>query len=245
MDWKAYFSFATTDSTSTPSAPAPGTGAARAVTTRGSRTRERLLDAAERLWGEHGVESVSLGQIREAAGQRNRSALQFHFGDRDGLRMALAQRHLPRVAALQETIYTRLITDGRQEDIGGLVEAMVRPSAEYVGHGPSARAWIKISADEMRRPEILLSAMAANVPGITRVVGTALHTRLTRTMHPDLATERLLSVAMACYHLCADRARLEDVPPGTPARTGLPFDRWLDNLLDMAVAAMTAPPRDR
>ena len=186
---------------------------------------------------------MSLGQIREAAAQRNRSALQFHFGDRDGLRLALTQRHMPRVAQLQEGIYTALIAEGRQDDLAALVEAMVRPIAEYIRHGPSARAWVRVSADEMRRPEILLSAMADHAPGVSRVIGTALLAQLSQTMEPELATERLLAVIMACQHLSADRARLEDAPPGTPVRAALPFDRWLDNLLDMATAAMTAPAR--
>jgi len=186
---------------------------------------------------------VSLGQIRTAAGQRNRSALQFHFGDRDGLRLALARRHMPRVAKLQEDLYTAMIAEGRRDDVDALVEALVRPTAEYIRHGPSARAWVKVSAEEIRRPEILLSAMATHAPDIARTIGTALHTQLTRTLSTDLATERLLSLVMASLQLCADRARREDAPAGTPVRTALPFDRWLDNLLDMAVAAATAPPR--
>src|SRR5690348_10081248 len=55
------------------------------MTERGDRTREHLLDVAERLYGERGVASVSMREIRVASGARNTAALQFHFGDRDGL----------------------------------------------------------------------------------------------------------------------------------------------------------------
>jgi hypothetical protein len=150
---------------------------------------------------------------------------------------------MPRVAAIQDGVYATVVAEGRQDAVEAQVETLVRPSAEYIRHGPSARAWVKISAEEIRRPEILTSSMAEHAPEVARIVGAALHAQLCRTMEPDLATDRLLSVLVASYHLCADRARLEDTPPDTPVRRGLPFDRWLENLLDMAVAAVTAPPR--
>lgn len=215
----------------------------RATTARGQRTRERLLDAAERLWGERGVEAVSLREIRLEAGQRNSSALQFHFGDRDGLQLALAQRHLPRIAAGQERLWWALVDAGRQDELAGLVEVMVRPGAEYLGRGPSERAWTKIVAEQISRPELQLDVVAEHVPELTYRVGARLHERLTEVIAPELAVERMMSVFIACHHLSANRARQEDLAPGAAGRAMLPFDRWLANLLDMAVAAMTAPPR--
>ena len=215
----------------------------RATTARGLRTRERLLDAAERLWGERGVEAVSLREIRLEAGQRNSSALQFHFGDRDGLGLALAQRHMPRIAAEQERLYWDLVAAGRQDEVAGLVEVMVRPGAEYLTRGPSERAWTKIVAERMSRPELELNVVAEHVPDLTYRIGALLHQRLVEVIEPDLAVERMLAVFHSCAHLSADRARMEDLPAGAAGRVTLPFDRWIANLLDMAVAAMTAPPR--
>ena len=47
-------------------------------------TRERLLLTAEKLLGERGINGVSLREITREAGQRNASALHYHFGSRDG-----------------------------------------------------------------------------------------------------------------------------------------------------------------
>jgi AcrR family transcriptional regulator len=215
----------------------------RARTARGARTREALLDAAERLWGARGIDGVSLREIRIAAGQRNSSALQVHFGDRTGLRRALAQRHVPRIAAIQENLYEVVLAAGREHDLAALIETMVRPPAEYLRRGPSERAWTMVAAEELSRPELLHSDLAAGAPPVARHVGTAVHARLAQTMPPDLAAERLLAVIVAVHHLCADRARYEETRHATVVRAALPFDRWLDNLLDMAVAAMTAPSR--
>jgi len=48
-------------------------------------TRVKLILAAERLCGAHGIHAVPLRDIVEAAGQRNASALNYHFGTREGL----------------------------------------------------------------------------------------------------------------------------------------------------------------
>ena len=53
------------------------------TSTRDGRTR--LLDSAERLFAERGVDGPSLRDINTAAGQRNASGVQYHFGGRAGL----------------------------------------------------------------------------------------------------------------------------------------------------------------
>src|ERR1700760_345818 len=48
-------------------------------------TRSRLLLTAERLMAEQGLRAVGMKEISVAAGQRNNSAAQYHFGSRAGL----------------------------------------------------------------------------------------------------------------------------------------------------------------
>jgi AcrR family transcriptional regulator len=219
----------------------------RAPGARGAQTRERILDTAERLWGERGLNAVSLREIRIAAGQRNSSALQFHFGDRPGLMQAVAERHLPRVAALQEQLYTDAVAEGRRDDPAALVEVLVRPWADYLRLGSSPRAWVKISAELAARPGVTLAAAIGHVPAIAVHAGATLHEHLAASMGSTLATERILAVTTASHHLCADRARDEDAGRPAPGvvRPRLPFEAWRANLLDMAVAAVLAPVRAR
>lgn len=189
---------------------------------------------------------MSLREIRLAAGQRNNSALQFHFGDRDGLVLALAQRHLPRIDTARGQMYAELVAEGRDTDIAALVEVMVRPDAEYLRRGPSERAWTKIYAELGTRPDVTLQDVLEHTPAVLLQAGVSLHDQLARRIGGDLAVERLTSVLTACSHLCADRARFEDAPPGPEprlARPVLPFEAWLANLLDMAVGALLAPAR--
>jgi AcrR family transcriptional regulator len=230
----------------TPFAPSgAGHPPAGRASTRGARTRERILDAAERLWGERGVDGVSLREIRLAAEQRNSSALQFHFGGRDGLLAALTDRHLPRVSALQERLSADVVAAGRRDDTAALIEVLVRPNADYLVQGPSERAWVKVCATLAGRPDVALADVLHNAPAVALHVGATVHEHLATTLGPALAIERLMAVSTATLHLCADRARAEDAPAAAeaPARPLLPFEAWRDNLLDMAVAAMTAPAR--
>jgi 1-hydroxy-2-naphthoate dioxygenase len=56
-------------------------------------TRARLLRAGERLFAELGIHQVRLREINALAGQRNSSALHYHFGSREGLVEAILSEH--------------------------------------------------------------------------------------------------------------------------------------------------------
>ena len=56
-------------------------------------TADKILDAAAKLFAERGIENVSVAEIVRAAGQRNASAVNYHFGNRnDLLHAVLASR---------------------------------------------------------------------------------------------------------------------------------------------------------
>jgi AcrR family transcriptional regulator len=57
--------------------------------------RQKMLDAALRLWAVNGITGTSLREIRLEAGQKNVAALQYHFGDKEGVLRALLEREIP------------------------------------------------------------------------------------------------------------------------------------------------------
>lgn len=55
------------------------------------RAKQRLILSAIKLFAEQGVDSVSLRMINREAGQKNNSALHYHFGSKMGLVSAVDQ----------------------------------------------------------------------------------------------------------------------------------------------------------
>lgn len=212
-------------------------------TARGERTREHLLDVAEQLLSTRGIEGVSLREIRLAAGQRNTSALQFHFGDREGLLRAIAARHRPRVQAKLQSCYERMVAEGRQDDRRALVEVFVRPVAEYTFEGPSARAWVRILADLAARPEMGVHDFLANSSTQSLEVGTSLLDQLEPIVPRRIGLERILMMSLATLHLCADRARIESAQ--SHGRRHMSPDDFVENVIDMALGALFAPSSTR
>lgn len=89
----------------------------------GGSTRERLIRAAERLFAVHGVHGAQLREVVRDAGQANPSAVQYHFGSREGLLEAvMAERQRRTERALAERLPEPA---GRplEELLGALVDA--------------------------------------------------------------------------------------------------------------------------
>ena len=193
---------------------------------------------AEHLFGEHGVENVSLRQIRLAAGQRNAAAVQYHFGDRDGVLRALAERHTARIAELTPARPTDgAVLDGL--DDRALVELLLRPIPDYVAQGPSARSWTKVLADRVAHPQLGYETMREGTPEETMALAMALYRRLAARMPPAVAGSRLLAVSQFSIQQSAARASLLDSP--SPARVIVEHEAFVQDLVDLCTGALFAP----
>ena len=86
---------------------------------------------------------MSLNEITVAAGQKNRNALQYHFGNRDGLLQAIIDKHADRVYVLRRQCLSALADAGH----GGAetaARALVMPLVEYIEENPEGIHYIKI-----------------------------------------------------------------------------------------------------
>src|SRR5436189_1754138 len=70
-------------------------------------TKERILDAAESLFMEHGFEATSLRSITAAAGV-NLAAVNYHFGSKEELFQAVLTRRLDPMNHARLSLLTRL-----------------------------------------------------------------------------------------------------------------------------------------
>jgi AcrR family transcriptional regulator len=90
---------------------------------------DRLIEAGERLVAEHGLAGFSLRQVNLAAGSKNSSAVQYHFGDSAGLIRAIVAKRVPEFELRRARLLAGL-DDVKNADTRSLVEVIYRPFFE-------------------------------------------------------------------------------------------------------------------
>lgn len=97
---------------------------------------EALLDAAERLFAENGLATVSDRKVAEAAGNSNHSAVRYYFGGRQGLVETLVRRYEEIVAPRRRQLQAEATT------LLDELRAVVAPQMEMLAEvgAPSWRA---------------------------------------------------------------------------------------------------------
>jgi len=95
-------------------------------------TAHKLLLTAERLFAEEGLDALSTRRISSEAGQRNNSALQYHFGSKDALLEALLEYRQGPINRRRVVLLEALRAQGRTTEVPALIEAMVLPYLELL-----------------------------------------------------------------------------------------------------------------
>ena len=103
---------------------------AASPTPRAQLAMDKLMDAAERLYAEHGFAGVSIRQISDAAGQRNKSVVQYHFSNRDELIKAIIARHVEPVDRLRMAMVAELV-NRPEVSLRDRVSCFVLPSIQH------------------------------------------------------------------------------------------------------------------
>jgi AcrR family transcriptional regulator len=195
----------------------------------GTEARERLLDAAEHLFARRGVRDVPIREINELAGQRNASALHYHFGSREGLLLAVFERQQAAIDADRLPLLLRAEDDG--DRTGALVGAILEPLAERL-RTTSGRNYLRIIPDVLR---LRLDGQLPLPPGLAD--GFHRLEPALADLGPARRRERLRAMVLAATTLLADRAAgIEDGEPTT-----LDQQAFVDDLVAMASALLGAP----
>ncbi len=205
-----------------------------------SATRDKLLDAATRAFAEHGVRNASLIEITRQAGQRNRSALNYHFGSRDGVLCAVLDRHVPFLAQREGELLA-IAAKAPADDVASVVEAIVRPATELADGDWRGRCCLLIVAELADEDPATFSPELASV--LDRTGGNAVYAVLATRMadvSPEVRVERFALITTFVLRAVANRARALGTR-GHSGRPQLESERFVQNLVAMAAAAMSAP----
>jgi len=106
--------------------------------TRSAKTRERFILAAQELYAARSIDSVSLNEITIAAGQKNRHALQYHLGSREGLLQAIIDRHAQPVYELRKA-YIEQAEHAQWPAAEAAARVLVMALADYIADNPEGR----------------------------------------------------------------------------------------------------------
>jgi AcrR family transcriptional regulator len=200
-------------------------------------TRDKLLDAAAHLFAERGIDNVSIAEIVRRAGQRNSSALHYHFGSRDAVLVALLERHIPDIRSRRLALLAAAVAQPG-DDPRAAAEAIVRPITEFAQRGWRERAYLQYGSELAHQ----LDRLAPEVQALLRETSGYEAWDLLRARCPRLAKKIWLERMAICTafigRAAADRAALLDRGGEHPV---LSDDVFVDNLIDMVVGAMTAP----
>ena len=113
---------------------------------RGEATRQSLMRAAERLFAEKGANNVTIREIVETAGQKNESALQYHFKNLEGLIAATHRYRDAQIVAVRSRCLDELADQSDQSDqpqLRDIATAMVHPTFELAGKHADFRRYIR------------------------------------------------------------------------------------------------------
>lgn len=206
---------------------------------RGEATRQALMRAAEKLIAEHGIENVSIRLILAESGQKNTSALQYHFKNLKGL---IAAIHAERSVEIQEAraeLLAELLERGKPS-LRNLCELMIRPPVQLARSRLGYRRYMKAFGHQL----VLLETSAldqASRGGAGGSSGAQLRKLLRQELEhlDDDAFRRRMEAAIrlsaaSVYH----QARQPN------AFRGAESDLFLSSLIDALTGLLGAPESD-
>ena len=93
-------------------------------------TRTAIIEAAESLFAEFGIDGVSLRQIGTASGSSNTGVVAYHFGDKATLVEAIFHYRLPGIEARRGELLAEVQQAGGESDLLALLKALWQPLFE-------------------------------------------------------------------------------------------------------------------
>jgi AcrR family transcriptional regulator len=204
-------------------APAPG-------------SRERLLDAAERLFAEHGYDGVALRKIAGAA-RVNLGTIPYFFGTKENLFKAVILRRVEPIQRERRARLQALLRTPAELTLENILAAILEPvfrgSREHVTFRKLAGRSATDPAPQVRK-----------VMDEIYDVGTLLGPKALRTVCPELTADefhwRLTCLYGAMFYILADTGRMQTIA-GKQFDTSRP-DAALNYLIPAFAALFRSPP---
>lgn len=197
-------------------------------------TRVAIIEMAEALFSERGIDGVSLRQIGSAIGSSNTSVVSYHFGSKAALVEAIFHHRLPDIDRRRGELLDELDSAGLSQDVYQLFRALWLPLLEQTDsqgrHSYAGFMSALIHSDWGRQRQMVNSAYPC-----TGRLANALKSAVKQAAGRKFADRISLSAVMVTAAL--RRIDQQKAFASRPRRAAAYFD----DVLHMTVAAMTAP----
>jgi AcrR family transcriptional regulator len=204
-------------------------------------TKGRILDAAERLFGERGFAGTSLRAVTEAAGA-NVAAVNYHFGSKEGLLRAVVRRAMASVNDDRRCMLEELRATSGDPDVEDLVRAFVVTGASLIQrHREHGRQIAQLVGRVLCEPDPQIRQLfAAEVAPEEGPYLDALDKALPHLTTEELAFRYRAMIGLLALHQTGTFADLQ--PPDAP-QTNAAHDT--ERLVTLLTAVFRAPsPND-
>ena len=207
---------------------------------RSQATQDALMRAAEKLIAERGLEKVSIRDIVTAAGQKNESALQYHFKNINGLIKAIHAQRSKETQAKRAELVDELLGRTSQPTVRQICALMVQPAFDLARDDVGFKRYVKAFGHELALSET--SALSrATTHGGGGSSGQQLGRLLMQAL-PHLDGHGFLRRMESAVRLCSasmyHQARQKNAFKGADA------ELFLNSLIDALVGLFSAPESD-
>lgn len=196
-------------------------------------TRLLIMRTAERLFRERGVDRVSMLEIQEASGQRNHSAVKYHFGDLRGLVEAILQRHSANIQHQWMTDLDALDVTGPAR-LRALVALLVHGMASKLDDPDGGPDYLELLAQLVGHPTMPIHTLHVRTAEAPMRLGLAIVQAA--PMPIEIQGMRARRIVILLLSSLAERAREERRKPPSLCRLVM-----LSDLVDSIVAVLKSP----
>ena len=199
-------------------------------------TRQKIIATAERLFAERGVDAVSLNEITREAGQKNKSALSYHFGSKESLLLAIIEKHEAGILA-QRNAYLDDLEQRKAINLESVVRAFVYPLAAKLDDPDGGKYYLSILAQLASCPSLKLYSLRPDyIAHQERIMKLLLD--LTASTPDELRMPRLMQISTLLFHSLSYLASIIDKRKNARRLSQV----FTDNLVDAIVAIVAAEP---
>jgi AcrR family transcriptional regulator len=207
----------------------------------GEETRERILNAAERLFALRGIASTSMRALTKSA-EVNLAAVHYHFGSKEALLDAVIERRAEPLNAARNYALDRHLADrapGRP-DVERVLRAFLEPVVEKLLSSPAEGQHLPrlIARVEAQPPELLEALYRKHFGTVSRRFVEALQRALPQ-LPKEIVSDRFRLAMGSIFALFSGNFDLDCIPDHPPA--AISTSEKLARVISYATGGLCAP----